>query len=196
VDLVAGCVGKEVNVGLEWSPRFIALLKAACVSPDYYLDSNKPIITPRDFLTDAINTMRGRAIETLLRYGFWVKRHEQAADLADVFDVLQSRLDGSPPLALPEYALLGASFHQLYGLSSSWVQANVDEVFPQSNSDAWAAGFSAYLRFDSAHPLVFGIVNTHLQFAVENLRLFKEEKNSRDDSNRKAANPVGVCRLR
>ena len=90
VDLLAACVKKEVNVDLEWRPRFIALLKAACVSPDYYLDSNKPIITPRDFLTDAINTMRGRAIETLLRYGFWVKRHEQSADLADLFDVLQS----------------------------------------------------------------------------------------------------------
>jgi len=182
VDLLAECVKEEVNVDLEWRPRFIALLKAACVSPDYYLDANKPVTTPRDFLTDAINTMRGRSLETLLRYGSWVKRHEQSADLADLFDVLVSRLDGSPPLTLPEYALLGANLHQLYGLSSSWTQANVDRMFPQSNSDAWAAGFSAYLRFNSAHPQVFGIVNTHLQFAVENLRLFKDEKNSRNDS--------------
>lgn len=182
VDVVAACVKTEVDVGLQWRPRLIALLKAACVSADYYLDSNKPIITPRDFLTDAINTMRGRAIENLIRYGFWVRRHQESADLADVFDVLQLRLDGSPPLALPECALLGMSFHQLYGLSTSWAQANVDKVFPQSNPDAWAAGFSAYLRFNSAHPVMFGMMNNHLRFALENLRLFREEKNSGNDS--------------
>lgn len=182
VDLIAAYLKKEANVGIEWRPRMIAVLRAACVAPDYYLDSNKPIITPRDFLTDAINTMRGRAIETLLQYGFWVRRQQQDADFSDIFDILQRRLDGSPALTLPEWALLGASFHQVYGLSSEWARANVDRVFPQTNTEAWAAGFAAYLRFNSAHPSVFGILSAHLQFAAEHLTLFKADKNPRTDS--------------
>jgi hypothetical protein len=182
VDLIAVCLKKDIDVDLEWRPRILPLLKAAAVAADYYLDSNKPILTPRDYLTDAINTPRGRALENLLQYGFWVRRHEPDADLSDLFDVIQLRFRGSPPLSLPEYALLGASFHQLYDLKSGWAQANVGEVFPQSNHVAWAAGFAAYLRFNSAHPLVFETLNSHLEFAVEHLSLFEDEKNPRTDS--------------
>ncbi len=182
VDLTAVCIKKDVNVDLEWRRRIFQLLKFASVAPDYHLDTDKPIVTPRDYLTDAINTMRGRAIENLLQYGFWVKRHQEDAGLSDVFDVLQLRFAGSPPLALAEYALLGARFYQLHGLNASWTKDNVSQVFPQSKTDAWAVGFGAYLRWNSAHPLVFDILNPHLRFAVEHLGLFKEEKNPRNDS--------------
>ena len=182
VDLIAICVKKDVDVDLDWRPRILRLLKAAAVGPDHDLDSNKPIITPRDYLTDAINALRGRALENLLQYGFWVRRHQPDADLSDLFDILELRFDGSPPLALPEYALLGASFHQVYGLSSSWAQANAGDVFPQSNDEGWAAGFGAYLGFNSPHPVMFGILSTHLQFALEHLSLFKGEKNPRSNS--------------
>jgi hypothetical protein len=182
VDFIAECIKKNVDVDLEWRPRMFQLLKLASVAPDYYLDADKPIVTPRDYLTDAINTMRGRAIENLLQYGFWLKRHKEDADLSDVFDVLRLRFAGSPPLALAEYALLGASFYQVHGLNVGWTKENVSQVFPQSKTDAWTVGFGAYLRWNSAHPLVFDILNPHLDFAVEHLSLFKEEKNPRNDS--------------
>ena len=182
VDFIAAGLKKEVDVGLEWRSRILQLLKEACVAPDYYLDSNKPIITPRDYLTDAINTLRGRALENLLRYGFWVRRDDANADLAQVFDVLELRLRGSPPLTLPEYALVGMSFYQLYELSSSWAQANAAALFPQSNEDAWAAAFGAYLSFNRAHRLVFGIFGTNLRFAIEHLNLFKQDKNPGTDA--------------
>jgi hypothetical protein len=182
VALIAECVKKDAGVGIEWRPRLITLLKVACLCADRYLDSGRPIITPRNFLTDAINTMRGRALETLLQYGSWVKRQQHDADISDLFEVLELRLAGSPPLTLPEYALLGASFHQLYDLSSSWARAHVGEVFPQEKTDAWAAGVEAYLRFNSPHPLVFGILIAQLEFAIEHMRLFKDEENSRNDA--------------
>jgi hypothetical protein len=182
VDFIAVCIKKDVNVDLEWRSRIFQLLKSASAAPDYHLDADKPIVTPRDHLTDAINTMRGRAIENLLQYGFWVKRHQEDAELSDVFDVLQKRFAGSPPLALAEYALLGASFYQLHDLNTNWTKDNVRHVFPQSKPDAWAVGFGAYLRWNSAHPLIFDLLNPHLQFAVEHLNIFKDEKNPRNDA--------------
>ena len=74
------------------------------------------------------------------------------------------------------------SFYQLYDLSSSWAQANHAALFPQSNEDAWAAAFVAYLSFNRAHRLVFGIFGTNLRFAIEHLKLFKQEKNPRTDA--------------
>jgi hypothetical protein len=154
VDFIGVCVNKDVNIGPEWRPRIFELLKTACLTPDPCLDTNKLAVASRDYLNEAINTMRGRALENLLQYGFWIRRHAHDSDVSDVFDVIELRLAESPPLALAEYGLLGASFHQLYMLSSSWVKENVSQVFPQSKTDAWAVAFGTYLRFNNAHPLV------------------------------------------
>src|SRR5207249_913746 len=111
-------------VSLEWRSTIFDLLHSACVAPDYYLDADKPIITPRDYLTDAINTTRGRGLENLIQYGHWVRRHAKESDVSDIFKVLEGRLDSSPQLSHPERALLGANLHQLYDLNSNWTKAN------------------------------------------------------------------------
>jgi hypothetical protein len=181
VDFIEVCISKDVNIGLDWRPRVLELLRAACVAPDYYLDTNRGIITPRDYLTDAINTTRGRALENLLKYGFWVRRNEKDADVSELFDVLHLRFRGTPPLAPAEYALLGTNFHRIYGLSSSWAKENVSHVFPQEHTSLWSIGFAAYLMFNRAHPLVFDMLMPHFEFAVGNLHLFNEEQNARRD---------------
>lgn len=126
--------------------------------------------------------MRGRALEKLLQYGLWVRRNAQDADLSELFQVVQLRFAGSPALALAEYALLGLSFYQLCELSASWTKENMSLVFPQSRADAWGVGFGTYLKFNRAHRLVFEMLSPHLNFAVDNLRLFKDEKNPNSDS--------------
>ena len=136
------------------------LLNAACMAPDYYLDADKAIITPRDYLTDAINTTRGRALQNLIQYGFWVRRHSEKADISDVFKVLEARLDSGPLITDPEYALLGAGLHQLYDLNSSWAKAKVLRLFPQDVPKTWSIGFATYLKFNRARKRKRGRVFT------------------------------------
>jgi hypothetical protein len=182
IDFIGVCVNKDVNVSPEWRPQIFALLKAACLAADSSLDTNAPVVTPRDYLTDAINTTRGRALENLLQYGSWVLRHTPAAEHSDLFAVIELRLNGKPPLALAEYALLGLSFHKLYGFSSSWAKENVSRVFPQSALDAWAIAFGTYVRFNNAHPVVFEMLKPQLDFAVEHLRSLEDKDHPRSDA--------------
>jgi hypothetical protein len=182
VDFVGVCIGKEVNVSLEWRSIIFGLLRSACVAPDYYLDADKAIMTPRDYLTDAINTTRGRALENLTQYGHWVRRNAKETDISDVFKVLEGRLDSGPRVTHPEHALLGAHLHQLYDLNSSWTKANVSRLFPRDERKTWSIGFATYLKFNRAHPLVFEMLKPHFEFGVENIRIFQEEKNPRNDS--------------
>jgi hypothetical protein len=182
VDFVGVCIGKEVNIPLEWRSTIFDLLRSACVAPDYYLDADKAIITPRDYLTDAINTTRGRALENLIQYGHWFRRHAKEADISEVFKVLEGRLDSPPRLTNPEHALLGADLHQLYDLNSSWTKANVSRLLPQDERKTWSIGFATYLKFNRSHPLVFEMLKPHFEFGVENIRIFEEEKNPRNDS--------------
>lgn len=182
VDFVAACIGKDVNIGVDWRSRIFAVLKTACVAPDYYLDEDRPVITPRDYLTDAINTTRGRALEALLQYGFWLRRNDANAETSEVFGVLESRFAGCPALAIAEHALLGAHFHQLYDLSALGETKVASKIFPQESTDRWSGGFTTYLRWNRAHAAVFEIVKPHFDFALQNLRLLREEKNTRNDS--------------
>jgi hypothetical protein len=182
IDFVGVCISKDINVPLEWRATIFDLLHSACVAPDYYLDADKAIITPRDYLTDAINTTRGRALENLIQYGHWIRRHAKETDISDIFRVLEGRLDSAPRLTHPERALLGADLHQLYDLNSSWTKSNVSRLFPQDERKTWSIGFATYLKWNQAHPLVFEMLRPHFEFAVENIRIFEEEKNPRNDS--------------
>jgi hypothetical protein len=131
VDFVGSSISKEVNISPQWQKRVLDLLTAASVAPDYYLDTDRAVITPRDYLTDAINTTRGRALETLMEYGFWVRRNGAEEGGSDVFRVLSLRFGGHPRLALAEHALLGASFHRLCGLDAADAKKYAVDVFPQ-----------------------------------------------------------------
>lgn len=182
VDLVKTCVEKDKGVGGECRARIIALLKAACVAEDFFLDKDRAVVTPRDYLTDAINTTRGRALETLVDYGYWVRRNEgEKAEVSEVLEILEQRFAGSPPLAYPERALLGVNFNRIYGLSSSWAKENVSNIFFQAEPEAWQIAFGTYLNFNRAHSALFDLLRPQLEFALENLRLWKPEDSRRTD---------------
>lgn len=182
VDFVGACIGKDVNIESEWRPRIIEVLKAACVAPDPFLDRNREVVTPRDYLTDAINTTRGRALENLVAYGYWVRRREGGtAEVPEIFELLELRFASSPKMTYPECSLVAMNFNRLYGLNSSWTRDNVGNLFPQSDSEAWQIAFGTYLHFNRAHSVLFDILRPQLEFALDNLRLWKSETNRRAD---------------
>lgn len=182
VDFVSTCISKDVNVGIAYQPRLFALLSVAAVAPDYLLDRDEPVATPRDYLTDAINTSRGRALENILQYGYWLRRHAADEAVAEIFEVFENRFAGKPPLSLAEHALFGASFHQIYDLSRTNAVNAASKVFPQHQPDRWASAFAAYVNFNRAHVLVFPIFDTHFEFATDNLRLLRPGSNPRNDA--------------
>ena len=180
VDFVEACVSKEVNIPVDWQPQIYELLRFLCTARDKYLDENKPIITPRDYLTDAINTTRGRALETLIDYGWWL-RGQRGEDYAvpEMFDILQIRFDGKPTLSVAEHSLLAASFGRLYGLNSQWVETHVHEFFPRSVSEIWKATFGAFLNFNRPYRQWLPAIEPQFEFALQNLDLSEEDNKTR-----------------
>jgi hypothetical protein len=180
VDLVEVCVSKEINISVSWQPQIYELLRAVCTSSDRYLDENKPIITPRDYLTDAINTTRGRALENLISYGWWLRRQlGQEHSIPEIFQLMQTRFHGKPSLSIPEYTLLAVSFGRLYGLDSRWMEEHVRQFFPRTNIDIWKAAFGGFLGFNQPFQKWFGVIEPEFQFALENADLSEEESKAR-----------------
>lgn len=182
VDLVETCVAKEQNIGIDWRERIRPLITAACSAADPYLDKESTASGSRDYLTTAINTTRGRALETLLDYGYWVRRHCGAsAAVSEVFQVLETRFQGKPPLTLPERALLGGNFSRICGLNFDWAKEHVSAVFDQSDADGWRAAFGTFLVFNRAHPTLFEVLRPQLEFALEKLRSWPDSDSQRND---------------
>lgn len=182
VDFVGTCLSKEVNIPLQWRSRIRSLLGAASCAHDPYLDRDEPITMPRDYLTDAINTARGRALENLISFGWWIRRQAgEKAPAPEVFDLLEVRLNGGPALTKPEHALLGSQFPQIWGLDSEWAKQRRDRIFPHQSLETWKAAFSSYLRYTHPYAVLFAVLEPEFQFALQHIRSWKAEKDDRRD---------------
>ena len=182
VDFIEACLTKEASVPIEWRNRLFDLIKSTSLGPDRYLDGDKAIVTPRDYLTDAINTTRGRALQNLIQFGFWIHQQRgERVEVPEVFGVLEARLNAQPPLANAEYALLGTEFNRLFILSETSAQKYSSALFPLDKPDIWLISFAHYLNWDRAFKPLFEVLRPHFEFALESIRVWDEKEERRSD---------------
>ena len=85
-----------------------------------------------DPITEAINSTRSRALEDLVKFGSWVRRHDDTDSVPEVTSILEERFkdDAEYPLTMPEHALLGMYYDQLLGLNQSMGSRTQSDLFP------------------------------------------------------------------
>ena len=106
----AAQAGLKLDVPLSFRGQLGRLLDMLCTQYDWHLDQdNSTLLNRDDQLTEAINTTRGRALENLVNFGFWVRRHDDRADFPEMKAIFEKRFSSEAeyPLTLPEYAVLG-----------------------------------------------------------------------------------------
>ena len=179
-DLVGICLDKEVNVPISHRKQLAKLLDVLCTQFDWGLGS-KPILSHSDPLTTAINTTRGRALEGLAKFGQWVRRHGDEEEISDVTSIIEKRFkpEAEYPLTIPEYAVLGLYYTQIYSFNRKWTVEHKPSFFPRDNMDAWKAAFSSFLIY-SRRPYqpIFEIIHDEFEFALENLDHLDQLKGS------------------
>lgn len=110
-----------------------------------------------DPATLSINTVRGEAMHTLLKYALWCSRNlyptkEEAAKVEiklvpEAQEVLDKHLDPLVDPALTIRAVYGWYLPNLFYLSKQWVTKNLERIFPKdpSQRELWIAGWETYL---------------------------------------------------
>ena len=92
-DFIGACLQDEVDVPISARQRLAGLLDMLCTQSDWHLDQDKRTILNRDDqLTEAINTTRGRALENLVNFGFWVRRHDDKAEVLEIKATLEKKV--------------------------------------------------------------------------------------------------------
>lgn len=183
-DFIGLCVKKDIDVPIAFRQRLFSLLEMLCTQYDRQLDNNEPVILNMDDpLTEAINCTRSRALESIVDYGYWVRRKLDDAnkDTPEVFEILDMRIDPkfNYPLTLPEYALLGVHFGRVFGLNPKWAGRNCGYIFPQGQLHVWLRSFGFFLQFSRPYKPIFETVRNNLEFAIKNVGKFGNDKNAR-----------------
>ena len=179
VDFIDVCVNKDTDTPITARKGLADLLQQACNAFDWRLDHNHPVaFNYRDPITEAINNTRSRALESLISFGFWIRRHLPEDDLPEVTDILTKRMakDATIPLTTPEHALLGLHFGNFHILNPEWTTLQREIFFPQANELLWLDAFSSYIRFNHPGMKVFDILRGQFEYAIEKMNLLEAQK--------------------
>lgn len=172
VDLIDVCLEKEVNAPLSAREGLARLLQRVCTQRDAWLDQGKTILVHEDDpVTEAINRTRGRGLEALFKFAFWVRRYDEAASIPELSDILEARLAQAEelPITRPEYAILGMHFSDLCLLDASLAIAWRPRLFPQDQAGNWWASFVGYIRWNYPYLKTYEIIGSQFPYALANL---------------------------
>ena len=168
-DFVGVCLKETVNVPTAARESLAILLTSLCTQLDWQLDGYRPPLLKRtDHITEAINSTRGRALQDLVNFGFWVQREFPDDTVPEVATVLEQRIadNSGNPLTLPERAILGLNYSNFLILDSEWTAKHKAYFFPQNDLSAWSEAFGNFLRFNVPSTPIFENLKEEYAFAL------------------------------
>ena len=180
-DLIETCLEKEVNVPVTAREQLAQLLKMLCTQFDRHLDQQEADLSIQNDLIDkAINNTRCRALETLIRFGFWLRQHDLKSKVPEVTTIFEKRFapETEHPLTLPEYAILGRRYPWICGLNEVWAAEHKSNFFPQGTLPEWLAAFGNFVGYNPQSKSTFEILREDFDFALQYLAEFKKRHNS------------------
>lgn len=178
-DFVETCIEEDVEVPLSARENLVDLLGMLCTQYDWRLDQDRPVLLNRDDqLTEAINTTRGRALDNLVKFGYWMRRQDDKASIPELREILEKRFNTevSYPLTLPEYAVLGMRFGPLFHLYEELAVSQKSQLFPRNDLPAWREAFGNYLRRGRPNRQIFDELRGDFEFALDHLGSQGEQK--------------------
>jgi len=184
-DFIDTCLEKDVDVPITARGQLTILLQTLCTQFDSRLDGNLNSIDPLiDSYTEGINSTRGRALEDLVKFGFWLQRHNLECEVPKLTAILEKRLapETERLLTLPEYAVLGSNYYHIFNLDKSWANNHKSDFFPQRELPAWLAAFSSMIDYSAPFEPIFEILQDDFNFALQHLMDFKKRNRAEQET--------------
>jgi hypothetical protein len=149
-------------------------------------DPNPTPATERSFvspapdpITTAINSVRGVAVELVVKYALWVSRLTPAEPTAvrsfhiipEVREVLQERLDISIERTIAVRSVYGRFLPQLFWLDPEWTREHVSQVFPKNPelAELRDAAWESFVLATPAYTDLFRALRTQYEDAARRL---------------------------
>jgi hypothetical protein len=139
--------------------------------------------TNMDPATLALNTVRGQAFHTAMRYGLWTRGHLETerkggdtsavtfAQIPELATLLERHLDPAVDASLAIRSVYGQWFPWLLLIDPGWAEANRSQVYPQDDTELarWSAAWDAYVVFCRPFDAVFAALRDTYRLAITRL---------------------------
>ena len=171
-DFIGVCLEKGVDAPITARRQIAKILRKLCTQYDWNLDEGNPNRLYRnDPLTEGINNTRSRALDNLVKFGFWLRKHEPQCEVHEVTTLLAKRFSSETGYLLtpPEYAILGKNYLSIYNFNKKWAIAHKSDFFPQKKLREWVAAFSSFVLCNGASKPIFKILQDDFDFALQHL---------------------------
>ena len=171
-DFIGECLKEDMNVPFTARELLANILRLLCTQFDRQLDHNEPVVlNHNDQITEAINKTRSRALEDLVKFGLWVRRHDDTDKVPEVTAILVERFKDNAeyPLTMPEHAQLGRYYVQLWDMNQRWAVEHKAVFFPQDNLPVWIEAFGSFLCFTRPFKPIFEVLRDNFVFALDHL---------------------------
>lgn len=146
-------------------------------------ESPKKDETGMDPLTLSINSVRGEAMHSAIRYALWVHRHLQTADeghdqgfpgferMPEVREVLEAHLNPEQDPSLAIRAVYGEWFPWLVVLDSRWAASKKEEIFrvDLAGAELGRAAWNTYIIWCKPFDNVFDVLRDRYRYAIDHL---------------------------
>ena len=186
-------LGRLLSAGLQEGESEIPLSLGGQVWQVLRELTNDPEPTPQyekefggtnmDPVTMSINTVRGEAMHTVMRYALWLRRHiakaEQAkerlargfGEMPEVREVLEVHLNSAHDPSLAIRAVYGEWLPWLVLLDRGWTADNLGRIFPDDGDqrDLRDAAWEAYIVFCQPYNDTFDVLKEAYARAVERI---------------------------
>lgn len=131
----------------------------------------------------AINTVRGRAMYSVINYAWWVRRHlidepngeERAArgfnEMPEVRRALNRRLNPKIDSSMAVRSVYGQWLPWLITLDQNWVRQNLIKIFPTAEAlhGLRDAAWHTYITFNGAYNNILEVLRDEYERAVERI---------------------------
>ena len=177
-DFIGICLEKDVDVPVSARRQLAKLLEMLCTQFDSRLDLDKRVLLNRsDPYAEGINNTRSRALEMVVKFGCWLRRHDPDSEAPEMTTILEKRFapETDRPLTLPEYAILGSRYPWIFHLNEAWTIEHKSDFFPQSELPIWLAAFSSFVVYNRPFKPTFEILRDDFDFALQHLTDFKKQ---------------------
>ncbi len=164
-----------------------------------------------DYVTEAINCNRGKALEALILYALRVARikvdKEAEKDKGpfppgekiyecDVKSFLENRMNNE--LSPAVHSTFGRYFQYLYYLDQEWIKKSIEKglLFPSDKNkyQYWEADWQGYVLFSRFYDILFKLLRSNYKIAVETIT--KESKHTEKQENMRLAEHIMIALIR
>jgi hypothetical protein len=181
IDLLSAGFEKPDRLPLEHRALVWEVLQPLTEDPNPGLDDEGGEKFDPSFLS--INSTRGRALDAVIRYAWWLRGSTDAArkaegqppitfdSMPEVREVLEAHLDVEREPTLTIRSVYGRHLTSLAGLDWDWLRANVSRILPEEPEDPerFTAAWESFVCFNPPNTTLLPVLMPAYRRAVSHI---------------------------